>query len=1140
MISLICMHTLANSPQQYDTIAAEKLCKATLIITPQPILQQWKQEILEHAPHLRIYHYTGIKAATKSKDNILDIFAEQDIVLTTYNTIAQEIHYAQEKPDRNLRNRPRREPPKSPLVQMKWWRCLLDEAQMVESGISNAAIVARKIPRINAWAVTGTPIKQSHRDLYGLMLFLEVKPWSQSTHLWDYLVYNHRTLFRQLIATTALRHSKEQVREDLRIPNQHRRLLTVPFTAIEESHYAQLHLDMQQDCGLDSDGAPLEEDWNPDSPTVIEKMRTWLQRLRQTCLHPEIGGRNRRALGKRTGAPLRTVAQVLDVMIEQAESSIHTEKRSLFMSQLDQARVFEHARQSEVALPMFLGILTEADAFASECKIELDKHLAVAKEDEKAIAENVIEEESLEEGMESALTVARQRLRSALEVQHICNFFLGNVYYQLKERKEVDLSNHAQGSTSIALANDSDHEQVKQDISLLEQKEVDAYESAKSIRFQLCSEPRQKATRRLRVLRNKRDGNSFVQLPQLKYAEDEFGGIESQKVFEKLFHYCNAMNAQADQFYTIRKEMVDRLCTVLIDEEENIELTGEEYEDSTKHQDEMYVYMEMMRALFADRSDAVSGQENLLLKQETKQFLRSAKAGEGPAPDLMLKLLAQRDELRVVPTQMGSLRGILNELRSLGSALEWQTSTSTRAKAELAIVNDILRHVQYLHAEQTKAITALEQEVNLFRDAMNARLDFYRALQVISDMVAPIGKEEEVGQAPDEGWLNRLRSAEETATKKFQSASSKKRYLTNLKSEHESEGNARICTICQFEFENGTLTSCGHRYCRDCITLWWKEKRSCPLCKKHLSLSDFHDITYKPIQPDLHEERPSSSSAETHEHLTGNPIYRAVAPSVLAQIRGFDLIGPSYGSKIDTLIRHILYLRKQDPGSKSVVFSQYRDFLDVLSKSLRNNSIVHSKFDDKDGIAEFKTNPASECFLLHAKAHAAGLNLTCANHVILCEPLINTAIELQAIARVHRIGQIRETFVWMYLIEGTVEEAIYDISVRRRLDHMDNKSGRQSRAASPHHGEISVEAANSREMQEADMSKAFVPGKGGGEFVDQSDLWGCLFGDTQARRNNRQSREFLDLPASSEQVGAGSDIARHLRAEAAEQRSLLQ
>ena len=45
--------------------------------------------------------------------------------------------------------------------------------------------------------------------------------------------------------------------------------------------------------------------------------------------------------------------------------------------------------------------------------------------------------------------------------------------------------------------------------------------------------------------------------------------------------------------------------------------------------------------------------------------------------------------------------------------------------------------------------------------------------------------------------------------------------------------------------------------------------------------------------------------------------------------------------------------------------------------------------------------------LLPVHSGANGLNLIEATHVLLAEPILNPAQELQAIGRVHRIGQTR-------------------------------------------------------------------------------------------------------------------------------------
>jgi hypothetical protein len=77
-----------------------------------------------------------------------------------------------------------------------------------------------------------------------------------------------------------------------------------------------------------------------------------------------------------------------------------------------------------------------------------------------------------------------------------------------------------------------------------------------------------------------------------------------------------------------------------------------------------------------------------------------------------------------------------------------------------------------------------------------------------------------------------------------------------------------------------------------------------------------------------------SIQTEDKEKLQGDAIpksrrkidYNTVGPSLLAEIDTMELCG-SYGTKIDTLVRHLLYLQVTDLGVKSIVFSAWEDSL---------------------------------------------------------------------------------------------------------------------------------------------------------------------------------------------------------------------
>lgn len=46
---------------------------------------------------------------------------------------------------------------------------------------------------------------------------------------------------------------------------------------------------------------------------------------------------------------------------------------------------------------------------------------------------------------------------------------------------------------------------------------------------------------------------------------------------------------------------------------------------------------------------------------------------------------------------------------------------------------------------------------------------------------------------------------------------------------------------------------------------------------------------------------------------------------------------------------------------------------------------------------------------------------------MLVEPLVHSAVELQAVGRVHRIGQTKETCVFQYYVANTVDQRVAEL-----------------------------------------------------------------------------------------------------------------
>ena len=155
--------------------------------------------------------------------------------------------------------------------------------------------------------------------------------------------------------------------------------------------------------------------------------------------------------------------------------------------------------------------------------------------------------------------------------------------------------------------------------------------------------------------------------------------------------------------------------------------------------------------------------------------------------------------------------------------------------------------------------------------------------------------------------------------------------------------------------------------------------------------------------------------------------------------------GHAHSAKLATLMEMLEELL--DEGRKVLLFSQFTSMLGLIEIELDKRGILYSKLtgqtrDRETPIDDFQQGRVP-LFLISLKAGGTGLNLTAADTVIHYDPWWNPAVEEQATARAHRIGQDKPVFVYKLMTQGTVEEKILALQNRKRglADQLLKKGG---------------------------------------------------------------------------------------------------
>ncbi len=159
---------MGKTMQVIALLLHSKATGPTLIVCPLSVLSQWESELRRRvAPGtLKVVVFHGPNRATSVSE-----LQSCDVVLTTYATLSLE---GNEAADRSSKKRQR---PKQLVLEMEWYRVVLDEAHQIKDRSTKTAKSCFQIKATRRWAVTGTPVQNKLDEIQSLLMFIKAEPY---------------------------------------------------------------------------------------------------------------------------------------------------------------------------------------------------------------------------------------------------------------------------------------------------------------------------------------------------------------------------------------------------------------------------------------------------------------------------------------------------------------------------------------------------------------------------------------------------------------------------------------------------------------------------------------------------------------------------------------------------------------------------------------------------------------------------------------------------------------------------------------------------------------------------------------------------------------------------------------------------
>ncbi len=137
-------------------------------------------------------------------------------------------------------------------------------------------------------------------------------------------------------------------------------------------------------------------------------------------------------------------------------------------------------------------------------------------------------------------------------------------------------------------------------------------------------------------------------------------------------------------------------------------------------------------------------------------------------------------------------------------------------------------------------------------------------------------------------------------------------------------------------------------------------------------------------------------------------------------------------------------------NKKVVIFSQFLGFLSKIEEEISQNfpqckvfKLTGMTSKRRFLVENFQNDSGASVMLISLKAGGVGITLHAAEYAFLMEPWWNPAVEEQAIARIHRIGQEKITTIYRLITQDTIEQRMRDMQIKKKylFDEMIKDSG---------------------------------------------------------------------------------------------------